>query len=227
MLRVDQKRQRVVDSERCLELFRRNKPNFLRWYVTMNETWTRHYTPGSKRSSAEWTTVGEKRPKRPKMQMWAGKVMASVFGDTHGVLFIDYPEKGKTIYSERYIGQLMRLKNEIGEKRLQMKKKKVLFHQDNAPRHKSLATMAKLNEVSFELLPHPPYSPDLAPSDYYLFADLKKMLQGKRFYFNEEVITEKNAYFGDKDKSIFKKGIEMLEKRWTDCVAFEGDYVYE
>ena len=77
--------------------------------------------------------------------------MASVFWDTHEILFIDYLEKGKTINSERYIGQLMRLKNEIGEKRLQMKKKKVLFHQDNAPYHKSLATMAKLNELSFEL----------------------------------------------------------------------------
>ena len=49
---VDQKRQRVVDSERCLELFRRNKPNFLRPYVTMDETWIHHYTPESKRSSA-------------------------------------------------------------------------------------------------------------------------------------------------------------------------------
>ena len=78
--------------------------------------------------------------------------MASVFRDAHGVLFIDYLEKGKTINSERYIGQLMRLKNEIGEKRLQMKKKKVLFHQDNVPCHMSLATMAKLNELSFELL---------------------------------------------------------------------------
>ena len=79
--------------------------------------------------------------------MWAGKVMASVFWDAHGVLFIDYLEKGETINSERYIGQLMRLKDEIAEKRLQMKKKKVLFHQDNAPCHKSLATMAKLQIV--------------------------------------------------------------------------------
>ena len=74
--------------------------------------------------------------------------MASVFSDARGVLFIDYLEKGNTTNSERYIGQLMRLKNEIDEKRLQMKKKKVLFHQDNAPCHKSLATMPKLNELS-------------------------------------------------------------------------------
>ena len=202
LLTVDQKRQCVVDSERCLELFRRNKPNFLRRYVTVDESWIHHYTPESKRSSAEWTAVGKKRSKRQKTQMWAGEVMASVFWDAQGVLFIYYLEKGKTINSERYIGKLMRLKNEIGEKRLQMKKKKVLFHQDNAPCHKSLATMAKLNELSRELLPHPPYSLDLAPSDYYLFADLKKMLQGKRFYSNEEVITETNAYFEAKDKSF-------------------------
>ena len=53
------------------------------------------------------------------------------------------------------------------------------------------------------------------------------MLQGKRFYSNEKVITETNAYFEAKDKSFYKKGIKMLEKRWTDCVAFEGDYVNE
>ena len=159
--------------------------------------------------------------------MWVGKVMASVFWGAHGVLFIDYLEECKTINSERCIGQLMRLKNEIGEKRLQMKKKKVLFHQNNAPCHKSLATMAKLNELSFELLSYPPYLPDLAPRDYYLFIDLKKMLHGKRFYSTEEFITETNAYFVGKDKSFYKKGIEMLEKRWADCVAFEGDYVDE
>ena len=127
LLTVDQKRQRVVDSERCLELFRRNKPNFLHRYVTTDETWILHYTPESKRSSAEWAAVGEKRLKRPKAQMCAGKVMTSVFWDAHGILFIDYLEKGNTINSERYIGQLMHLKNEISEKRLWMKKKKVLF----------------------------------------------------------------------------------------------------
>ncbi|XP_033229066.1 uncharacterized protein LOC117180685 [Belonocnema kinseyi] len=49
----------------------------------------------------------------------------------------------------------------------------------NGPCHKSMKTMAKINELGFDLLPHHPYSPDLDPSDYWLFADLKKMLQGK------------------------------------------------
>ena len=97
-----------------------------------------------------------------------------------------------------------------------MKKKKVLFHQD---------IMVKLHELNFELLPHPSYSPDLAHIDCYLFADLKRMPQGKRFGSNEEVIAETEAYFEAKDKSLYKKGIEMLEKRWNECVTHKGDYV--
>ena len=46
------------------------------------------------------------------------------------------------------------------------------------------------------------YSPDLAPNDYWLFADLKKMLQGMRFGSNEEVIAETEAYFENKDESF-------------------------
>lgn len=121
---------------------------------------------------------------------------------------------------------LVRLKEEIAKKRPHMKKKKMIFQQDNAPCHKSIATMAKLHELGFELLPHPPYSPDLAPSDY-LFADLKKMLAGKKFGSNEEVIAETEAYFKAKDKPFYKKGVEMLERRWTDCITLEGNYVDE
>ena len=108
---------------------------------------------------------------------------------------------------------LVRLKKEIAKKRPQIKKKKVLFDQDNAPYHKLIATMTKLHEFHFELLPHRPCTPDLSRSDYYLFADLKRMLQGKRFGSNEEVIAENDAYFKAKDKSFYKKGIKMLEKR--------------
>ena len=93
-----------------------------------------------------------------------------------------------------------------------MKKKNMLFHQDNAPCHKSITTMAKLHELHFELLLYPPYSPDLAPSNCWLFVDLKRMLQVKRFGPNEEVILETEAYFEAKDKSFYKKVMELLEK---------------
>ena len=93
--------------------------------------------------------------------------------------------------------------------------------------HKPIKTMAKLHELNFELLPHPLYSPDLAPNDYWLFVDLKKLLAGKKFCTNEDVIAETEAYFEAKDKSFYKSGIEMLERRWIDCIALDGDYVDE
>ena len=65
------------------------------------------------------------------------------------------------------------------------------------------------------------------PSDSWLFADLKKMLQGRRFGSNEEAIAETEAYFESKDESFCKKGIEKLEKRWNECITLEGNYVDE
>ena len=90
-----------------------------------------------------------------------------------------------------------------------------------------METMVKLNELSFELIPHPPYSPDLAPSAYWLFADLKKIHQGKGFGSNAEVIAEFEAYLESKDESYYNKGIKKLEKRWNECITLEGNYVDE
>ena len=134
--------------------------------------------------------------------------MASVFWDAHGILFIDYLEEGKTITSDYYMALLDQLSAEIKKKLPHLQKKRVLFHQDNAPCHKSTKTMVKLNKLSFKLLPQPPYSSDLAPSDNWLFSDLKKMLQGKRFGSNEEVIAETEAYLESKDESFYKKALK-------------------
>ena len=211
LLTVNQK-QRVDDSERCLQLFQCNKKEFSRKYVPMDEAWIHYFTPEVNRQSAEWTAASENRPKRPKTQTSAGRLLTSVIWDAQGILFIDSLEKKRTTNSEYYIALLVRLKDKIAPKRPQMKKKKVLFHYNNAPCHKSIATMAKLHELHFKLLPHPPCSPDLAPNDYWLFADLKRMLVGKTFGSNEEAILETEASFETKDKSFFKKGIKSLEK---------------
>ncbi|KAF7264992.1 hypothetical protein GWI33_021776 [Rhynchophorus ferrugineus] len=86
-------------------------------------------------------------------------------------------------------------------------------------------TLSKIHELGFELLPHPPYSPDLAPRDYFLFSDLKRMLGGKKFSSNEEVIAETQAYFEAKDKSYYKSGIEKLAGRYNQCITLEGNYI--
>ena len=71
--------------------------------------------------------------------------MVSVFLDAHGIFFIDYLEKGKTINSDYYMALLDRLSAEITKKRPHMQNKEVLFHKDNAPCYNSMKTMVKLN----------------------------------------------------------------------------------
>ncbi|KAG5347343.1 SETMR methyltransferase, partial [Acromyrmex charruanus] len=73
---------------------------------------------------------------------------------------------------------------------------------------------AKLVELRYELLLHPPYSPDLALYDFFLFPNLKKWLGGKKFTSNEEVIAETEAYFAEFDKSYFSEGLKTWQKRW-------------
>jgi len=84
--------------------------------------------------------------------------------------------------------------------------------------------MAKIKELQFELLEHPPYSPDLALSDFWLFPHLKKFLRGKRFSSNEEVIAAIKDYFAGLPENHFKDGIHKLEDRWNKCIELLGEY---
>ena len=113
--------------------------------------------------------------------------MASVFWDAHEVIFIYYLERGRTITGAYYAALLDRLVDEIRKKWPHFKKKKILFQDNNALSHTSNIVQAKKHELGFESLLHPPYSPDLAPSDYYLFPNLKRWLCRRRFESNEEV----------------------------------------
>ncbi|CAH2095031.1 unnamed protein product [Euphydryas editha] len=139
-LTIYQKHERVDASEQCLELCNRNRSEFLRRYVTIDETWIHYYTPESSRQSSEWTARDEPNTKRGKTQQSAGKVMASVFWDAHGIIFIDYLGKEKNINSDYYIALLKHLKGEIVKKRPHLKKKKEVITETEAyfeAKHKS------------------------------------------------------------------------------------------
>jgi len=83
----------------------------------------------------------------------------------------------------------LQLKDILKEKRRGKVTKGVLFLHDNAPAHRTLATQKKLAYLGFQCVDHPPYSPDLAPSDYHLFPGLKKkQLKGRHFSSDAEVI---------------------------------------
>jgi histone-lysine N-methyltransferase SETMAR len=104
-------------------------------------------------------------------------------------------------------------------------KKKIIFHQDNAPAHKSVLAIGKLRDLHYELLEHPPYSPDLAPSDFCFFPKFKLFLAGQGFSLNQEAIAPVEGYFADLTKNRYRDGIMALERRWNKCISLKGNYV--
>ncbi|GFX61275.1 putative DD34D transposase [Trichonephila clavipes] len=81
---------------------------------------------------------------------------------------------GQTLNSDLYCQQLDRLKPVIDQKWPELSNRRgVVFHQDNSRLHTSVVTLQNLWELGWEVLMHPPYSPDLAPSDCHLFLTLQ------------------------------------------------------
>ena len=88
------------------------------------------------------------------------------------------------------------------KKRPRLARKKCCFIKTT---HTSAIAMTQIHELGFKRISHPPYSPDLAPCDFFLLPDLKTWLSGKRFSSNEEILDAVNAYFDSSRKVTFLK----------------------
>ena len=152
--------------------------------------------------------------------------MLTIFWDSKGPILEDFLEKGSTINSASYCDLLANcLKPAIRTKHRGLLSKKVLLQHDNACPHVAKATIETINKLGFEVLEHPAYSPDLAPSDYHLFAPLKDALQGRKFSSDESVQKAVHQWLCDQPKTFFSDGIYKLVDCWNKCIEMGGDYV--
>ena len=101
----------------------------------------------------------------------------------------------------------------------------VLLQHDTARPHTARTTVATITDLHFECLPHPPYSPDLAPSDFHMFGPLREARGGKKFRSDEEVRHAVREWLRGLPKEFFSKGIYALCNRWRTCIERGGDHV--
>ena len=99
-----------------------------------------------------------------------------------------------------------------------------LLHHDNAPAHSSLLVRNFLTKNNTVIMPQPPYSPDLAPCDFFLFPRLKRPMKGRRFATIEEIKTESLRELKVIPKSAYQKCFEDWKNSWHKCIISEGDY---
>ena len=175
---------------------------FLR-LVTVDETWVHYYEPENKAQSHQWVGTGSLRPKKFKTQPYAGKVMATVFGDAKGVIILDILPKRSTKTGVYYANLLDQLRTAIRVKRRGKLSKGVLLQQDNVRVHTCKVAMDAVERNWYELIPHPAFSPDLAPSDFFLFPNLKKDIRGLHFLSDEEIVTAVEEWVNGKDPDFF------------------------
>ena len=85
----------------------------------------------------------------------------------------------------------------------------------------------KVEKLNWEVLPHPPYSPDLVPTNYHLFRSLSNKLKEKQFDDLNQVENILNTFFFNKTPEFYASDIDQLPHRWSTIVDSEGEYIHD
>ena len=126
--------------------------------------------------------------------------------------------------SNKYCSQLDQIKAAHDEKSPELITRKcIIFHQDKARLYVSLMTRQKLSCLGWEALNHPPYSPGIAPLDFYLFWSLQKFLNGKNFNSLEDCKRYLEQFFAQKDKKFWEHETMKLPGKWQKVVEQNGE----
>lgn len=131
--------------------------------------------------------------------------MVTVFWDEKSVL-LDFPEGGHTLTSKQYIKILKKLREAIKRKRPNKNLKIIHMHHDYVQTHTTLATNQVIAKFGSSVVTHPPYSPDLAPSDFHLSSPMKDFVWRQQFDDIDEVIVAQKKWIQQCTPTFFQRG---------------------
>ncbi len=170
-------RERLEISQAMLQAIQIN-PGLLRRVITTDETWVHQYNPETKRQSSEWLAPGEQRAVKPRKALSTQKCMLITLFDYRGMVHFEFV-RNRTVNTEIFVQILGCLKTALVNK--MPRNRRPVIHMDNASPHDSRNTRAQLLFTGIWSIHHPALSPDLAPSDFWLFPRLKQGLKGRHF----------------------------------------------
>jgi len=168
-----------------------NDPTLLLNIITGNESIVYAYDPETKLQSLPWKSPGPPRPKKAHMQKSKLKTMLICFFDQEGIIHREFVPPGMMVNADFYCDVLRRLCENVRCKRPQKwQNQNLIIHHDNALAHRSFKFSQFLAKNNMTVIPHPPYSSDLAPCDFFLFPKLKLWMKGLRFDTTEKIQEE-------------------------------------
>lgn len=188
--------------------------------VTADETWIylRKIDSGG-----VWEREGERPPTSVRRRTHEPKSMFCIFIMTNGPILIHQVPRGQSIDGSYYrVNCLEKLVEEIRKKRPVKKTHGIKLHFDNAPPHRNSIVNNYLAERSFTVIPHPAYSPDLAPCDFWLFGFIKHQL---KTYSDEKSLKDGvTQILNDIPEKMYRKSFENWIERMKLCIKYGGDY---
>ena len=216
------KLNRKTVCQNLLKMYENN--DFLMRLVTVDECWI--YWENDQRSyhNRSWVDPKGDNTTAVKRVLSKKKHLLTVFWDALGIIYMEVQPPGVNITSEIYCSQLEKMKHAIREKRRRTHLRDFFFIQDNARPHTAVQTTNKLAELEINVLQHPPYSPDLSPSDFYLFSPMKSSIRGRNYENATDIMVDINEWCRKKDRSFFTKAFTILPERWQKCILANGDY---
>ncbi|UYV62392.1 hypothetical protein LAZ67_2000365 [Cordylochernes scorpioides] len=223
-LTFDQKNARKETASLNLEATT-DDPELLKRVITGDEIWIYGFDSETTQQASEWRFKNKPRPKKARKAPSKVKVMLTVFFDYQGIVHHKFQQQGSTITADSYPGVLRRLREAIRQKRPELwRSKSWILHHDNAPAHTALKISKFLQDHSTSVLPQPPYSPELAPCDFFLFGNLKKKVKGSEISeHRRDQSGIEEGHEGDPENRL-PEVFCRLEKRWLKCIAANGDY---
>jgi len=138
---------------------------------------------------------------------------------------VDVMARSATFNLDAYINTPQKLKQHYRRVRPNRNPGDMLIEHKNTRPHTSLRTQEAIAKFGWNVLPHPPYSPDLALSDFHLFGPLKDALHGTRFEGDESVIRAVRTWLHEQEMSWYREGMHALVLRWRKVIDVDGDYV--
>lgn len=225
LLTEEQKRLRLKTAKTLLKMYPKYNSRSFAAVVTGDETWVHFYEPRRKLQNKVWATKNMKRPCIAKRTISARKVMYAIFFTNQGPALQMAVPKGKSVNSKFYRKVVLKtLKKYFEKRRPATGLAGVRLLHDNASSHKAAIVREFLTQQKVVELPHPPYSPDLAPCDFFLFPRLKKYLTGRKFKKRKELGSAIFQCLKGIPKSDYENAFKSWIRRLKLCIMNKGEY---
>jgi histone-lysine N-methyltransferase SETMAR len=215
------KADRVELSQPMLDMRQGLGSKQQKYLITVDESWI--YWDNQRRGM--WAQDRDELPPNVKRTTSSKKAMVSLYFSCCAVLSVEFLPMGQKYNSQFFTETVLpSIDKKLPECHPKSPTTAAHLHVDNAKPHTSKISIEKIEELGFILVPQPPYSPNLAPCDFFLFGYLKQHLEGKHFTREDQMIAAVRDVFDKIRLQTLQNVMDDWQSRLRRCIPLGREY---